>query len=49
MTILESWPGIMQQDEAILKYYRLWDWAKELLLKPEELWNQVWLSKDSSG
>jgi ankyrin repeat protein len=28
---------------------KLWDWAKDLQLTPEELKNQLWLSKDSSG
>ena len=28
---------------------KLWDWAKNLQLKPEELRNQLWLSKDNSG
>jgi len=28
---------------------KLWEWARELQLKPEELKNQFWLSKDSSG
>ena len=28
---------------------KLWDWAKELQLKPEELRNEVWLSKDKYG
>ena len=28
---------------------KLWDWAKELQLKPEELRNELWLSKDNSG
>jgi len=28
---------------------KLWDWAKELLLKPEELRSDVFLSKDKYG
>ena len=28
---------------------KLWDWAKNLQLKPEELRNELWLSKDNSG
>ena len=28
---------------------KLWDWAKELQLKPEELRNEVLLSKDESN
>ena len=28
---------------------KLWDWANELQLKPEELRNVVWLSKDKFG
>ena len=27
----------------------LWDWPKELHLKPEELRNEVWLLKDKYG
>jgi len=26
-----------------------WYWAKEMQLKPEELWNEVWLSKNKHG
>jgi ankyrin repeat protein len=28
---------------------KLWDWTKNLQEKPEELRNQLWLSKDNSG
>jgi len=28
---------------------KMWDWAKELQLKPEELRNQLWLTKHNSG
>jgi ankyrin repeat protein len=28
---------------------KLWDWDKNLQLKPEELKNQFWLSKENSG
>jgi hypothetical protein len=27
---------------------KLWDWAKDLELKPEDLRKEVWLSKDNS-
>jgi hypothetical protein len=28
---------------------KLWDWAKNLQIKPEELRNRLWLSKDNYG
>jgi hypothetical protein len=28
---------------------KMWVWAQELQLKPEELRNPLWLSKDNSG
>jgi len=43
-------PGSWQQEEATLKILqKLWHLAKELQLNPQDLRNEMWLSKDESG